>query len=453
MASGIRLNIDEVKSRLKEINPNIKIISNEYKNNRVKLKCQCLIDGNIWYVNWANLSMGKGCPQCSGNQKLSLDIIKQRLEELNPNLEILSETYLNVDAKVSCRCNSCGYEWASKWDNLYRRHRCPNCCTQRKDYTIEDIRKIMFDLNENIVIISDEYTGCKGKLTFKCLKCERTWESVWTYMKEYKECYHCKKIKSTQKLKEKLQEVKPDILIIDEEYENNSQKLNLQCKKCGYSWRSSWTNITRAPGVLNLKGCPNCNGYRKDMDIHCVKERLKNINPYVKILSTSYKNNETPMKCECTVCGYTWSVKWSKISAGRGCPSCNSSAPERMIMKFLDESNIDYFKEYVFENLKGSFGFLRFDFAILNKDKKIDLLIEYDGEFHYKKFYEEQNFDKQQRYDKLKNEYCIKNNIPLIRIPYWEKDNISEILTDIFICKNLNSKFIVNNNMGGRENG
>ena len=62
--------------------------------------------------------------------------------------------------------------------------------------------------------------------------------------------------------------------------------------------------------------------------------------------------------------------------------------------------------------------------------------------------YEKHDVDKQQKYDNLKNEYCIKNNIPLIRIPYWEKDNISEILTDIFICKNLNSKFIVNNNMG-----
>lgn len=448
-----KLNIQEVKSRLKIINPNIEIISNEYENSRTILECRCLLDGCIWKTNWANLSQGKGCSVCSKNKKLTIDIVKKRLQELNPNLEILSDEYINNRTKLSCRCNSCGHIWNTKWDNLYNRHRCPNCCTSRKDYTIEDIKKKMLDLNEDILVISKEYNGSRDKLTFKCLKCGRTWESVWAYMKEYKECYHCKKIKTTQKLREKLQKIKPDILIIDEEYENNSQKLNLQCKKCGYSWRASWANIIKPSRALNLTECPNCTGYRKDIDIQYIKEKLKNINPYIQILDNTFVNSFTPMRCKCKICAYIWSVKWSKISAGRGCPSCNSSAPERMIMKFLDESNIDYFKEYVFENLKGSFGFLRFDFAILNKDKKVDLLIEYDGEFHYKKFYEEQNFDKQQRYDKLKNEYCIKNNIPLIRIPYWEKDNISEILTDIFICKNLNNKFIVNNNMGGRENG
>jgi len=27
--------------------------------------------------------------------------------------------------------------------------------------------------------------------------------------------------------------------------------------------------------------------------------------------------------------------------------------------------------------------------------------------------------------DKEKNEYALSNNIPLVRIPYWERDNIT----------------------------
>lgn len=27
--------------------------------------------------------------------------------------------------------------------------------------------------------------------------------------------------------------------------------------------------------------------------------------------------------------------------------------------------------------------------------------------------------------DEIKNNYCKENNIPLVRIPYWERDNIS----------------------------
>jgi hypothetical protein len=64
-----------------------------------------------------------------------------------------------------------------------------------------------------------------------------------------------------------------------------------------------------------------------------------------------------------------------------------------------------------------------------DKDKKqLECLIEYDGEFHYKKFYEEQTFETGQYHDKLKDEYCLKHNIKLIRIPYWEFDNIENIL-------------------------
>ena len=30
--------------------------------------------------------------------------------------------------------------------------------------------------------------------------------------------------------------------------------------------------------------------------------------------------------------------------------------------------------------------------------------------------------------DDIKNVYCIENNIKLIRIPYWEKENLEEII-------------------------
>ena len=35
-----------------------------------------------------------------------------------------------------------------------------------------------------------------------------------------------------------------------------------------------------------------------------------------------------------------------------------------------------------------------------------------------------------QKRDRIKNEYCDKNNIPLIRIPYYNIDKISDILTE-----------------------
>lgn len=38
-----------------------------------------------------------------------------------------------------------------------------------------------------------------------------------------------------------------------------------------------------------------------------------------------------------------------------------------------------------------------------------------------------------QRRDNIKNEYCKKNNIPLLRIPYWKKKNIKKIITEYLL--------------------
>lgn len=70
---------------------------------------------------------------------------------------------------------------------------------------------------------------------------------------------------------------------------------------------------------------------------------------------------------------------------------------------------------------------LRFDFAILDSNDDVAKLIEYDGEFHYKEYYESQTFESLQIHDE-RNQYCKDNNIPLLRIPYWEFENIKWIL-------------------------
>lgn len=59
-------------------------------------------------------------------------------------------------------------------------------------------------------------------------------------------------------------------------------------------------------------------------------------------------------------------------------------------------------------------------------------MIEYDGEQHYWAVFGEKSFQNTLKHDEIKNNYCKENNIPLLRIPYWEKDNI-EVIIDNFI--------------------
>ena len=60
---------------------------------------------------------------------------------------------------------------------------------------------------------------------------------------------------------------------------------------------------------------------------------------------------------------------------------------------------------------------------------KLKLIIEVDGEQHYldktNDFWKKDSLSKRQEKDKAKNDYCNLHQIKLIRIPYWEKNNIT----------------------------
>ena len=94
------------------------------------------------------------------------------------------------------------------------------------------------------------------------------------------------------------------------------------------------------------------------------------------------------------------------------------------IQTILQENNIEYKKEYVIKEI----GNLRFDFAII-KNNKVVRLIEFDGIQHYSNksgvWNTKDSLEHRQERDNRKNKWAFENNIPLIRIPYWERDNIT----------------------------
>ncbi len=75
---------------------------------------------------------------------------------------------------------------------------------------------------------------------------------------------------------------------------------------------------------------------------------------------------------------------------------------------------------------------LRFDAY----DVDNNIVYEHQGQQHYEpvdfagkgKEWAEEQFKISHKRDLIKLEYCKKNNIPLIEIPYWEFDNMEEYL-------------------------
>lgn len=102
------------------------------------------------------------------------------------------------------------------------------------------------------------------------------------------------------------------------------------------------------------------------------------------------------------------------------CPNCNIiSKGEEKIAELLTQYNLSFIKEKTFESCinPNSGRLLRFDFFVDNS-----YLIEFDGKQHFEpiNFFTmgQAEYGELQSRDKLKNQWCVDNHIPLIRIPY-----------------------------------
>ena len=127
---------------------------------------------------------------------------------------------------------------------------------------------------------------------------------------------------------------------------------------------------------------------------------------------------EAKWLCQCS-CGSTpISILGSNLRTGhtQSCGCNRRSHGELKIEHLLLDNNISFEQEKVlFKFSTGTNAY--FDFYVNNQ-----YLIEYDGETHYRYnlhgWHNEEQLTKQQERDKIKNEWCRENNIPLIRIPY-----------------------------------
>jgi hypothetical protein len=139
-------------------------------------------------------------------------------------------------------------------------------------------------------------------------------------------------------------------------------------------------------------------------------------------------------------CGYEFNVKPVKFLKDGKCPVCDKkrkirSTGERSIAKYLNDNNIRFETQYIFKDCKYQ-KYLPFDIAILDSDNNVISLIEYDGNFHFygnfRGIYTKEKYLATKRNDGIKNNYCKDKNTTLLRIPYWEKDNLDNILNEFF---------------------
>ena len=212
-----------------------------------------------------------------------------------------------------------------------------------------------------------------------------------------------------------------DKIKILSEYKGAQQKIKYKCLICNKIWE------TKATHLLSGHGCRFCNRNTKTNEKFILE--LQEIAPDIKVLS-EYKNNESKIRCQCIKCENIWQTSAKHLLEGRGCPKCCSPRGELIIGNLLDNKNIKYCTQYKFDDLLGIGGRnLTYDFYL----PKYNLLIEYQGEQHFKPtnyLGGEEKFKKQIEHDNRKREYAKKNNINLLEITY--KDNIKNKLNSYF---------------------
>ena len=179
-------------------------------------------------------------------------------------------------------------------------------------------------------------------------------------------------------------------------------------------------------GTVQSCGCYN----KEQVSIRSKADLLNKQFGYLTVIKDTgeRRNKRVVWLCKCK-CGKE--IKTTSENLVRGdrisCGCLTDSWGVTSIKQLLEENKINYETEKVFENCiyPETQARLRFDFFIDNK-----YLLEFDGKQHFiytknpnsSSWNNKEHFLQVQKRDQFKNNWCKRNNIPLIRIPYKNKN-------------------------------
>lgn len=223
------------------------------------------------------------------------------------------------------------------------------------------------------------------------------------------------------------------------EIKNNTTEIKYVCPIHG-------EHKMRISNFISGRRCPEC--FRESLS---QKYRLNKKEVISRVKSCGGKllnpddyinNNLKNLKFVCSECGNIFISSLSNFTLHNGqvCPECShkESNGERKVRKFLERNNICFIQEKKFEDCKDVRS-LPFDFYLPD----YNAVIEFDGEQH---FIDKGNFSNPleytQRHDEIKNNYCLENNIDIIRIPYWKMNEVELYLSDKLNILNLHKDIV-----------
>lgn len=347
--------------------------------------------------------------------------------------ELLSKEYYNSREKLEIRCK-CGEVFKKSLEvmNTSKKYKCNTCIKneskENRKIKYEDIKRTIEKEGYSLLTSKEEYKNTSQRLLISCNKGHTTNVLYYKFIngQRCKQCTFEKRI-SLQKLSygsivDYIESIGYELITQEKDYIDTKHYINVRCDK-GHVYK------TKVNSLKNGRRCRVCS--TKDLAKRRIvpyEQRKDFVESFgYKFLTSKEDYNKLHDKYwfECNN-GHKYQANLSDFQQGCRCPICNLYKGEEGIKSFLEKCNIDYISQYRFEDCK-FYHKLPFDFYL----PRHKICIEYDGKQHFQFVntwggYDE--FVNRKIRDTIKSIYCKENNIKLIRIPYWEFDNIENIL-------------------------
>ena len=186
--------------------------STQYKNIETRLHCICS-NGHEYETCWRNWSSGARCPKCFGNEKLTIDFIRE--EFAKEGYILLSTEYLNNQQKLNYICDK-GHKHSISWLSWKNGSRCFECYGTKKK-TLEVVKPIFEE--HKYELIDDTYKNISTPLKVKCPNGHKYKVTVVNFRNNKQRCPKCQEW-GTSRFE---QEVKDFVLSLNQEIIENDR--------------------------------------------------------------------------------------------------------------------------------------------------------------------------------------------------------------------------------------
>lgn len=404
-----------------------------YINDKTKIKVLHKTCNQIYSVSPANfIRLGRRC-KCNKNSQLVTEELKATIYGLVGEEFSVNEECANASNKINLTHRKCGNQVSLSFASFKANQRCPYCSRKTRISTINEFRDHVYKESSGEYTVSGEYINARTHLTFTHNVCDKSYESTPDNFNSGKRCPHCfgHFKRDTQWFKSKVYDIVKNEYRVIGEYEDYFKKIEIYHTHCKTVYQATPATFL---GSKNRQGrrCPTCFKNEKKTTRQFIQELYTVVGDEYEVVG-EYAGANKKISILHKVCGDVFTPSPSNILSGKsGCTCESENRGESKVKELLDLQSVNFHRQYSHPDCKYRMP-LRFDFAIYNDHNQLQCLIEYDGKQHHEPieyFGGKKAFKLQQKKDKIKDDYCNSNNIPLIRIPYWDFKNIDSILTE-----------------------